>query len=176
MITRTTAAFFVAAFMLTGCEREVAPSPLYSSALTNSVPTLSHSEVLAKFRARSSPAEIQEFERLAAASDSGSQTHAMETVLFKLTAEELRQIGIGQTEASGHFYWLLATSRGFADDGRAFQQALQSIGVSPGGVMDLGIAGWSVPREQSFMARRALLGAGLHTNEITIVEPRFSLQ
>jgi hypothetical protein len=144
--------------------------------ITNSVPTLSHSEVLAKFRARSSPAAIHEFERLVAASDSDSQTRAMEAVLFKLTGEELGQIGISQTEASGHFYWSLATSRGFADDGRAFQQALQSVGVSPSGFMDLGITGWSVPREQFFTARRALLGAGLHTNEIAVVEPRFSLQ
>lgn len=162
-----------------GCGHQPAAETSFlatTPAITNSLPTLSRSQVLARFRERASATEVQEFERLATATDSESQVRATELVLFKLTSAELYQIGVGQTEYAGHFYWSLATSRAFADGGRAFQQALQRVGISPGSETDLGVFGWTVPREQFFKARQALIGANLHTNEIMIVEPRFSLQ
>jgi len=151
----------------------VASFPITAPPLTN---TLSRSEVIERFRARATPPEIQEFERLTVAADSESETRATELVLFKLRTDELSQIGIYQTESAGGISWFLASSTRFADGGRAFEQALARVGVSPGGTMDLGMVGWTVPREQFFPARRALLSAGLSTNEITIVEPRFTLR
>ena len=141
--------------------------------LTN---TLSRSEVIERFRSRATPTEIQQFEHLTTAGDSISETRALELVLFKLKTDELSQIGIAQTESAGHTYWFLASSTHFADGGRAFEQALARVGVSPGGTMDLGKVGWTVPREQFFAARRALLSAGLSAKEITIAEPRFTLR
>ena len=180
MTIRITSAIIAGALIVVSCGRQVAPQPpLFSmpyTSPTNGAPTLSHGEVLAKFRAMASASEIQEFERLSAATDSDSQTHAMEMVLFKLTTEELFQIGINQNEYDGHFDWWLATERDGAADDRAFWQALRRVGVSPSGFHDLSMVGWSVPREQFFKAHRALLSAGLNTNEFKICEPRFSLQ
>gem|GEM_PF-6523263 len=140
------------------------------------MPSLTRSEVLAKFRERASPAEVQDFERLNAATDADSQTRALEMVLFKLTTDELFRIGITQTEEAGRFHWSLATSTAFADGGKAFEKALARVGVKASGVMELGLVGWYVPREQFFVARRALLGADLRANEIRIIEPQFHLK
>ena len=160
------------AFLLCGC----GPPPPVASFPVTPPKTLPRSEVLEKFRSRVTPAEVQEFERLVAATDSDSETRALQLVLFKLTAEELFDIGITQNGPAEKPVWAVAESRGFSDSGRAFEQALASIGVSPSGTMDLGIVGSYVPREQFFTARRALLSAGLKTNEITITEPRFTLR
>ena len=77
---------------------------------------------------------------------------------------------------AGRFYWSLATSTAFADGGKAFEKALAGAGVKPSGVMELGLVGWYVPREQFFGARQALLGAKLRANEIRIIEPEFHLR
>ena len=190
MLTRSTYTIFgVAVLVLTACGRQAAPAlagdrnserfvtfSAPASPITNSVPILSHDEVLKRFRARSSATEIREFDRLVAANDSDSQTHALEIVLFKLTADELLQIGISQDGEAGHYQWAVAESTGFADGGHTFEQALARVGVQAGGIIELGIAGYFVPREQFFIARRALLSAGLRSNEITILEPKFTLR
>lgn len=165
---------------LSGCRPAASPSttPLVSAPLfTDRVPTLTHSEVLGKFRERASAVEVRDFERLAGAADADSQTQATELVLFKLTADELLQIGIAQTEGHGRYFWSLAAQyESSPETCRAIEQALESAGVGAGRVMDLGMVGWSVPREQFFAARRALLGAGLRTNEVRIFEPEFHLK
>ncbi len=164
-----------ASLLLSGCgpPPPVASFPVTPPPLTN---TLSRSEVLERFRSRTTPAEIQEFDRLAAATDSDNESRAMQLVLFKLTDKELFQIGITQNGLPDRPVWGVAVSHGFSDSGRAFERALAGVGVSPSGTMDLGMVGWYVPREQFFTARRALLAAGLSTNEIEIVEPRFTLR
>ena len=179
MNTLVTGTMIIAgAILIAGCGQ--APPATFSisaPALTNATPTLSHTEVMERFRSRATSAEIQEFERLSAASDLASETRAMELVLFKLTDKELFQIGITQVEQPGRLEWGLASCRGFSDSGRAFKEALSSAGVSPGGVYDLGYSGWYVRREQFFAARRALLTAtNLHGIELTITEPKFSLR
>ena len=138
------------------------------------LPPLTRTEVLAKFRERATTAELSSFESLAAVNNSDSQIRAIEMVLFKLSGEELSRIGISQESGGGHFNWALANSTGFSDGGKAFEKALGPIKVY--GVVDLGLASWFVPREQFFKARRALLDAGLPTNEITIFQPQFSLR
>ncbi len=168
-----------ATLLLNGCRQPILPStgsPVAAPIITNRMPSLTRSEVLAKFRERASPAEVQDFERLNAATDADSQTRALEMVLFKLTTDELFRIGITQTEEAGRFHWSLATSTAFADGGKAFEKALARVGVKASGVMELGLVGWYVPREQFFVARRALLGADLRANEIRIIEPQFHLK
>ena len=132
--------------------------------------------MLEKFRARATPSEIDEFERLNTAGGLDNETKAMELVLFKLKTNELYQIGITQIGSDDGAFWYLASSTKFADEGKAFERARARVGVSPGGVLELGIVGWTVPRKQFFIARSALLNAGLSTNEITIIEPRFALR
>ena len=166
--------------LVAGCGQAPPPAAtvLFSApAPTNTAPTLTHSEVMEMFRSRATPTEVQEFERLSAAGDSGSETRATELVLFKLTDKELFEIGITEVGQPGRLEWGLAWCRGFSDSGRAFEQALSSVGVSAGGVYDLGRSGWYVPREQFFVARRALLAAtNLHGIDLTITEPKFSLR
>jgi hypothetical protein len=89
----------------------------------------------------------------------------------------LLHVGIAQTEGHGHYFWSLATQyKPSTGASRAFEQALKGVGIEAGGVMGLGRVGWSVPREQFFTARRALLAANLLTNEIRIIEPEFQLR
>ena len=175
------AGFFVVTSLIPGGCHQPASSTAFplvaAQPRTNRTPTLTRSQVLTKFRERASPAEVQDFDRLAEATDADSQDRAREMVLFKLTVDELLQIGIAQTEAHGRYFWSSAVQyTPSADTSRAFEQALQRVGVKPGGMIDLGIVGWSVPREQFFIARRALLGSGLGTNEIRIIEPEFHLR
>jgi hypothetical protein len=178
LITATTT--IAALLLLAGCGQAPPPAATFQisgPALTNARPTLSRTEVLERFRSRATPAEIQEFERLSAASDSDSESRALQLVLFKLTGKELFQIGVTEVGQPGRLDWGLAWCRGFSDSGRAFEQALSSVGVSAGGVYGHGHAGWYVPREQFFTARRALLAAtNLHGIELTIVEPKFCLR
>ena len=161
---------------LTGCRQSQSPAAGGSPLLTNQVSSVKPAEVLAKFRERASAVEIKNFEDLRMASKRDAQDRAIEMVLFKLTADELSQIGILESKDAGFINWLLATSTTFADGGRAFDEALRRVGVTPAGVMSHGMVGWYVPREQFFDARRALLSAGLPPKEITIVEIQFHLQ
>jgi len=179
MIACVSTGLIASAFLfLDGCRQPaetLASSSVVAPLVTNRMPTLTRSEVLAKFRERASAIEFQDFERLAATNDPGSQIRAMEMVLFKLTTDELFRIGITQTEHYGRFYWSLATSTSFADGGKAFENALKRVGVKASGVMELGLVGWYVPRDQFFAAQHALLNASLPTNEIRIIQQQFNL-
>ena len=160
-----------------GCRPDstMTSSPMAVSILTNRMPTLTSSEVMVKFRERASAATLKDYERLVAENGVDSQTRAMELVLFRLTADELSRIGITQNEG-GSGMWCVAESTTFADNGKAFEEALHRVGIRASGVMELGLVGWYVPREHYFTALSALRGAGLRTNEIKIIEPQFHLQ
>lgn len=168
-----TALLAIAAPLVTGCGKPASPAPSYSPEFQSHAPSLTYEEVLSKFRQRASTNEIQSFEELSKGSETGLSDRALELLLFKLTSDELLRVGITQNGTPPHLEWGLASSTRFADGGRAFENALGRVGIQPGGVLDLGIVGWSVPREKFFLARRAILDARLNTNEIQIAEPKF---
>jgi hypothetical protein len=178
-VLKTGGLFASVCFLFSGCSQAppAAFSPVAGSPVTSSVPTLTSSEVLRRFRERASATEIQQFENLAAARDSDEQDRAMEMMLFKMTGDELFQIGITQNGEAGHYVWSLAVqSNPSAEGSRQFEKTLERIGVKAAGVMALGTVGWYVPRNQFFNAHRAVVAANLPTNEFTIIAPRFKLR
>ena len=137
-------------------------------------PSELHADLLARFRERASADEAREYERLAAASDPASRTHAVEMVLFKMSDNELFALGITQVKQPGGLEWAVAWSTDSEEDFAAIDAALVRAGIRAGGSAGLGRAGWYVPRGQFFRARTALLAddrvRALET--IHVVDPR----
>jgi hypothetical protein len=135
-----------------------------------------HADLLARFRERASAEEVRQFDRLAAASDPGSRTRAVEMVLFKMSDKELYALGITQVQQAGRLEWAVAWSTDSPADLAAIDAALHGAGVEGGAFADLGMAGWYVPREKFFRARTALLAddrvRALKT--VLVVEPRLA--
>lgn len=101
--------------------------------------------------------EVREYERLAAASDPASRTHAVEMVLFKMSDSELYALGITQVAQPGGLQWAVAWSTDSEEDFAAIDAALGRAGIQAGGSAGLGMAGWYVPRDQFFRARTVLI-------------------
>ncbi len=124
---------------------------------------LSREEVLARFRARASKAELRQLQELRLARDLESQQRALELVLFKLTPSELFRIGVSiQIQVTDgvptHDSWDCAwADSGEISDAVSVVLSNARIGASCSG--NLGICHWFAPREQFFRARKALLAA-----------------
>src|SRR5579871_2126625 len=93
------------------------------------LPSLSHKEVMDRFRSRATAEEIRQFDRLTSATDTLSQTRAIELVLFKLKDNELFEIGVTQVEQPGHLDWCVAWSRDTDDICQAVHDALGRVGL-----------------------------------------------
>lgn len=165
-----------------GCGR---PTPLTTNELdsddkiTKSAPRLmlSDADILARFRSRASQEEQQDFDGLVAATDEESRIQALEHVLFKLSTEELFAIGVTASEQSGHISWCVAWSRDTNEEAYAIRSALGSVGVGAFGSCRHGHAGWYVPRQQFFSARRALIdSASVRLLDINVVAPKLKLR
>jgi hypothetical protein len=138
--------------------------------------SLSRVEVMERFRTRASPAEIHEFDKMAASRDPVIVDRATQSVLLLLTNDELFAIGITQSHQPGHIDWALAFSSAFGEDAKAIRGALYKAGIGYVGSSSRRRAGWYVNREQFFAARRALLEIpDLKSLGIHVVEPQFRL-
>jgi hypothetical protein len=164
--------------LLVGCDSRQTASPPQQSApspVATRKPELTRDEVLQRFRERATPDQIQEFERLRAASDKTSGERAVELVLFTLTDDELFKIGI--TRAVGFPGWAVASSVGAPNVKQAVSRAFEAKGISAMVSCSHGRCSWYVTREQFFSARRALLDVtNMSSNDLAVVEPMFSLQ
>ena len=128
-----------------------------------------------RFRARATHEEIREFERCVAGDDVASRTRAVEMVLFKLTENELYEIGITQVDQSGRTDWSVAWSVDTPEVFFAVVETLESAGIQHGASASLGHIGWYVEREDFFRAQRALLASTeVKRLGVTVVEPRFA--
>jgi hypothetical protein len=120
---------------------------------TSPQPTLTRDEVLKIFRERASDTERREFERLRGLTDAESQDRALQTVLFRLTGDDLYALDIVAVQVQGETDWAVAWSLDSPEIMQAVDAAFAKAGVQGGASGDLGHAGWYVPREQFFRAR-----------------------
>lgn len=141
---------------------------------------LSREEVLARFRARASSEEVRRLAELRTSPKPEDKDRALELVLFKLTEGELERIGIQQLLVQPHvtpYDWVVA--RGSSEDGtvKAVYDVLEQAQIDSGGFGWRKIWTWSVPMEQFFRARRALLTArDPGVRRCAVPPPKFSLE
>lgn len=167
---------------LFGCGPPVAPPPTINmTALpwTNTLPRLSHSEVMGLFRGRASGSEITEVERLTGSTDRDSKERAMQIVLSKLTQPELLKVGINEIhgQEGGERWWAFAICRGFTNTTAVYEQALRDAGIRNWGIFSHGYYGCYALREDFLKARRLVQqSTNLNAIEMRVVEPEFSFQ
>jgi hypothetical protein len=82
-----------------------------------------------------------------------SELEEREAELFKLSDEELFEIGVTATDAG----WAVAWSTESEEDIAAIDEALDSVSVSANGSCGRGRCGWYVRRSDFFVAQQALL-------------------
>jgi len=134
-------------------------------------------DLVAEYRERAAPAEVRRYEKLAAAPDAESRTHAVEMVLFALSDQELYGLGVTQVQQGDELDWAIAWSTDSEADSAAVEAALRRVGVSGFASCGLGMAGWYVPRDDFFRAQAALLAdETVRARRIDVVQPRLTRQ
>lgn len=149
---------------------------------------LDREAVLVRFKSRSSEAELSEFEELRNSNSTEDRQHALEMVLFKLTAAELKRIGIHQhltVPPTKPVFWDIAGQNTCAPDylneEAKFSEVLRRANCPASiGIGNLCGITWVVDREKFFQARDALLAAKraklLGKTTSVVVEPGFQLE
>ncbi len=94
----------------------------------------------------------------------------LETALFKLSDDELFDIGVTATDVG---LWSIAWSTDSAEDSAAINNALASVGLSALGSFNHGRGGWYIEKADFFVAQAALKqDRDVRRLEISIVEPQ----
>jgi len=129
-----------------------------------------------RFLAHASAEDRAEFLKYGSFVDDEGRDRALALVLSRLSAPELDAIGIRET---GTFStgWVIAYSDDSNETQRAIEGAFHRSGVTDfGGSTSLGEAGWSVPKDTFFHARRALLDdKECQRLGVVVPTPRFAL-
>lgn len=143
---------------------------------TLKAPSIPPSDVLRLFRLRSSPKDLAQFEQLRASSRSEDRLRALELVLVHLTDKELFELSITESGARDNRNWAVYWSDDSVETMDAVEATLRPLGISAGGSMGHGSAGWYVDQKEFFAARRALLASPeIRGRRFLVVTPKFRL-
>lgn len=148
---------------------------------------LERMELLARFTARASEEELSQFEILRNSSSGEARRAALEMVLFKLTAAELKRVGIRQclvVPATMPVFWdvaeLATCTSGYTNEQARFSEVLQRETCPAYGIGNMRGITWAVDRKKFFQARDSLLAAKrerlLSDTTQLAIEPNFKIE
>lgn len=153
------------------------PLPQNQPSIQTSAPKLglTREEVLQIFRERATPEQLTEFDQLRTKADSDSKEQVLNLVVLHLKHWELVKIGILPVFDEKVWVIALAPLDWALEVNQAFSRVLEPEHIYLGDVPPYhGMRVWSVPREQFFRARRAILSiTNLSALEVRLFEPKF---